>query len=56
MMTGAEKLAAKLCGANIFDIKGVKDVEYPIELNTFIIVTDSGQKYLVEVREYLDDK
>ena len=55
-MNDAEQMANKLCGQNIFEIDGVEDIEYPPELNAFIIVTDDGKKYLVEVSEYTEDE
>ena len=51
-MNDAEKMANKLCGQSVFEIDEVADIEYPPELNAFIIVTDDGKKYLVEVSEY----
>lgn len=54
-MTDVEAMANKLCGQNIFEIDGVADIEYPTELNAFIIITNNGKKYLVEVSEYTED-
>lgn len=51
----AEDMANALCGDNVYDIEGVADIDYPIELNAFIIVMDDGKKYLVEVSEYTND-
>lgn len=49
-------MANCLCGENIYDIEGIKDIEYPVELNAFIIVMQSGKKYLVEVNEYTEEE
>ncbi|MDR3263705.1 MAG: hypothetical protein LBT30_05280 [Clostridiales bacterium] len=51
-----ERLASFLCGESVYEIEGVKDTEYPVELNAFVIVMDDGSKYIVEVNEYSDEK
>lgn len=55
IFTGAEKIANQLCGENINEIENVEKIEYPEELNSFIIVLKSGRKYLVEVNDYTEE-
>lgn len=50
----SEDISNCLCGDNIYDIHGVEDIEYPVELNSFIIVMKSGKKYIVTVNEYTE--
>lgn len=51
-----EKITIALSGFNAYEIDGVKDLEFPPELNSFIIVMTDGKKYLVQVTEYNDDE
>ena len=50
-MDESERIANCLCGDNVFDIKGVEDLEYPVELNAFILVLKNWKKYKVTVVE-----
>ncbi|MCL2555990.1 MAG: hypothetical protein FWE03_03095 [Firmicutes bacterium] len=54
-ITTSEYLVNCLSNDNIFNQEGIVGIEYPIELNAFIIVMDCGEKYLVEVTRYNDD-
>jgi hypothetical protein len=51
-MTEKERLANCMCGDNVYTLPGVKDIEYPPELNAFIVVMGNGRKYIVAVNDY----
>lgn len=55
-MTEAEEMANRLCGQNVFEIDGVTDVEFSDRLDAFIIVMDTGKRYLVKVSEYAEEE
>lgn len=50
-MYSKDEIAARMPTDPFYDIKGVVDVEYPVELNAFILVMDDGSKFRVSVEE-----
>lgn len=53
-MFSRDEIAAQIATESFYDINGVIDVEYPLELNTYILVMNDGTRFKVSVEEKLD--
>lgn len=50
-MFSKDEIAAQIPTESLYDINGVVDVEYPVELNAYILVMNDGTRYRVSVQE-----